>query len=68
MVWVAVPLPLVLVSNTTVSMPIPLPPAALTWSWVIVTDDSDVTWAQVRPASVLFHRPAWREPKNSVEG
>jgi len=24
--------------------------------------DSDVTWPQVRPESVLFHRPAVREP------
>ena len=33
-----------------------------------LVDDSDVTWAQVRPESLLFHKPAVREPKNRTDG
>jgi len=41
---------------------ITLPPAAVICAEVILTFDSDVTCAQLRPESVLFHKPAVREP------
>src|ERR1039457_2336638 len=59
MTGVALPLVPLALSKTTTEMPTPLPLSVAV---------KLLTWSQLTPESVLFHRPALRDPKERMLG